>query len=51
MTNHNDVMLFSSSDSHPEDQIMQITVAFNHFGRGLVQRMPRYIRACLSLIP
>ena len=43
MTNHNDVMLFSSSDSHPEDQIMQITVAFNHFGRGLVQRMPRYI--------
>ncbi|RLM54872.1 hypothetical protein C2845_PM10G15320 [Panicum miliaceum] len=41
MTNHNDVMLFSSSDSHPEDQIMQITVAFNHFGRGLVQRMPR----------
>ena len=43
MTNHNDVMLFSSSDSHPEDQIMQITVAFNHFGRGLVQRMPRYV--------
>ncbi|KAJ6321785.1 hypothetical protein OIU77_011793 [Salix suchowensis] len=23
------------------DSIMQITVAFNHFGRGLVQRMPR----------
>jgi pectate lyase len=41
LTNHNDVMLFSSSDKHPEDQVMQITVAFNHFGRGLVQRMPR----------
>ncbi|KAG8094602.1 hypothetical protein GUJ93_ZPchr0012g18830 [Zizania palustris] len=41
LTNHNDVMLFGSSDSFSEDQIMQITVAFNHFGRGLVQRMPR----------
>ncbi|AQK59786.1 male gametophyte-specific2 [Zea mays] len=40
-TNHNDVMLFGASDSWPQDQIMQITVAFNHFGRGLVQRMPR----------
>ncbi|CAA6660880.1 unnamed protein product [Spirodela intermedia] len=25
----------------PGRRIMQITVAFNHFGRGLVQRMPR----------
>lgn len=41
LSNHNDVMLFSSSDKHSEDVIMQITVAFNHFGRGLVQRMPR----------
>ncbi|KAK3156346.1 hypothetical protein QOZ80_2AG0106080 [Eleusine coracana subsp. coracana] len=41
MTNHNDVMLFGASDSYPDDKIMQITVAFNHFGRGLVQRMPR----------
>uniref|UniRef100_A0A453SC38 Pectate lyase n=3 Tax=Triticinae TaxID=1648030 RepID=A0A453SC38_AEGTS len=41
LTNHNDVMLFGSSDSNPKDEIMQITVAFNHFGRGLVQRMPR----------
>ncbi|XP_066318133.1 pectate lyase-like [Miscanthus floridulus] len=40
-TNHNDVMLFGASDSYPQDQMMQITVAFNHFGRGLVQRMPR----------
>lgn len=34
-------MLFGASDSYSGDQIMQITVAFNHFGRGLVQRMPR----------
>ncbi|KAM7268954.1 hypothetical protein ACFE04_024451 [Oxalis oulophora] len=41
MTRHNDVMLFGASDSYTGDKIMQITVAFNHFGRGLVQRMPR----------
>ncbi|KAL6602905.1 hypothetical protein ACP70R_043266 [Stipagrostis hirtigluma subsp. patula] len=41
MTNHNDVMLFGADDKDAEDTIMQITVAFNHFGRGLVQRMPR----------
>lgn len=41
LTHHNDVMLFGSSDSYSQDKIMQITVAFNHFGRGLVQRMPR----------
>uniref|UniRef100_A0A7N0TS97 Pectate lyase n=1 Tax=Kalanchoe fedtschenkoi TaxID=63787 RepID=A0A7N0TS97_KALFE len=40
-THHNDVMLFGASDGYSEDQIMQITVAFNHFGQGLVQRMPR----------
>ena len=34
-------MLFGASDSYKEDEIMQITLAFNHFGRGLVQRMPR----------
>ncbi|KAG7020735.1 putative pectate lyase P59 [Cucurbita argyrosperma subsp. argyrosperma] len=40
-THHNEVMLFGASDSYKEDSIMQITLAFNHFGRGLVQRMPR----------
>ncbi|XP_007046218.2 PREDICTED: probable pectate lyase P59 [Theobroma cacao] len=40
-TNHNEVMLFGASDSYSEDQKMQITVAFTHFGKGLVQRMPR----------
>lgn len=41
MTHHNEVMLFGASDSYSEDKIMQVTLAFNHFGRGLVQRMPR----------
>ncbi|KAK7295332.1 hypothetical protein RJT34_18238 [Clitoria ternatea] len=41
LTKHNDVMLFGANDQHNMDKIMQITVAFNHFGRGLVQRMPR----------
>ncbi|KAG6599067.1 pectate lyase-like [Cucurbita moschata] len=40
-THHNEAMLFGASDSYKEDEIMQITLAFNHFGRGLVQRMPR----------
>jgi len=35
------VMLFGASDSHEEDKIMQITLVFNHFGKRLVQRMPR----------
>ncbi|KAK6931182.1 Pectate lyase, N-terminal, partial [Dillenia turbinata] len=41
MTDHNEVMLFGASDSYDGDKKMQITLAFNHFGRGLVQRMPR----------
>ncbi|KAH7570152.1 hypothetical protein ACOSP7_018120 [Xanthoceras sorbifolium] len=40
-TNHNEVMLFGANDKHNQDKLMQITVAFNHFGKGLVQRMPR----------
>ncbi|KAK2636325.1 hypothetical protein Ddye_031117 [Dipteronia dyeriana] len=40
-TNHNEVMLFGANDKHEQDKFMQITVAFNHFGKGLVQRMPR----------
>ncbi|CAN6442333.1 unnamed protein product [Victoria cruziana] len=40
-TNHNEVSLMGASDSYSPDAIMQVTFAFNHFGRGLVQRMPR----------
>jgi len=41
MTQHNDVMLFGASDVYSGDKIMQVTVAFNHFGQGLIHRMPR----------
>ncbi|KAI9125891.1 hypothetical protein K1719_003309 [Acacia pycnantha] len=41
MTRHNKVMLLGHSDSYSQDKNMQVTIAFNHFGKGLVQRMPR----------
>ncbi|CAD6342060.1 unnamed protein product [Miscanthus lutarioriparius] len=40
-TKHDHVMLFGASDNAVKDKMMQVTVAFNHFGKGLVQRMPR----------
>ncbi|KAK9113565.1 hypothetical protein Syun_020362 [Stephania yunnanensis] len=41
MTHHDKVMLLGHSDSYTPDKNMQVTVAYNHFGEGLVQRMPR----------
>ncbi|KAG6398838.1 hypothetical protein SASPL_140309 [Salvia splendens] len=38
---HNDVMLLGANDQSSKDAIMQVTVAFNRFGIGLIQRMPR----------
>jgi len=42
---HNDiveqVMLLGHNDSYTRDKMMQVTVAYNHFGEGLIQRMPR----------
>jgi hypothetical protein len=35
------VMLLGHSDSYVKDKAMQVTIAFNHFGEGLIQRMPR----------
>lgn len=40
-TQHDKVMLLSHSDDYIADKSMQATIAFNHFGEGLVQRMPR----------
>ncbi|ERN15865.1 hypothetical protein AMTRI_Chr07g76630 [Amborella trichopoda] len=40
-THHNEVMLLGHSDSYERDKGMQVTIAFNHFGEGLIQRMPR----------
>ena len=41
--NHNKVMLLGHSDSYVADKAMRVTIAFNHFGPGLVQRMPRFL--------
>ncbi|XP_042478714.1 probable pectate lyase 1 isoform X2 [Macadamia integrifolia] len=38
---HNEVMLLGHSDSYTNDKQMQVTIAYNHFGQGLIQRMPR----------
>ncbi|CAN1140825.1 Probable pectate lyase 15 [Linum perenne] len=40
-THHNEVILLGHSDSYVRDKQMQVTIAYNHFGEGLVQRMPR----------
>ncbi|XP_075486525.1 putative pectate lyase 2 [Primulina tabacum] len=40
-SNHDKVMLFGHDDNNVEDKAIRVTVAFNHFGPGLVQRMPR----------
>ncbi|XP_011087037.2 putative pectate lyase 2 [Sesamum indicum] len=40
-TQHDKVMLLGHRDGYTADRIMKVTVAFNHFGPGLVQRMPR----------
>ncbi|RWV96074.1 hypothetical protein GW17_00041243 [Ensete ventricosum] len=36
------VMLLGHSDSYVRDKAMQVTIAYNHFGEGLIQRMPRH---------
>ncbi|KAM7526855.1 hypothetical protein LguiA_016757 [Lonicera macranthoides] len=41
LSHHNEVMLLGHDDRYLPDTGMQITIAFNHFGEGLVQRMPR----------
>ncbi|XP_052203557.1 putative pectate lyase 2 [Diospyros lotus] len=38
---HDKVMLLGHDDNYIEDKIMRVTLVFNHFGSGLVQRMPR----------
>lgn len=40
-SHHNEVMLLGHSDNYLPDSGMQVTIAFNHFGEKLVQRMPR----------
>jgi pectate lyase len=41
LRNHENAVLLGHSDDFTEDKDMKVTVAFNRFGPGLVQRMPR----------
>ncbi|PPD98442.1 hypothetical protein GOBAR_DD04528 [Gossypium barbadense] len=47
-THHNEVMLLGHSDSYTRDKQMQVTIAYNHFGKGLIQRMPRYFKSPMN---
>ncbi|KAL5717039.1 pectate lyase [Ranunculus cassubicifolius] len=40
-SHHDEVMLMGHNDNYLPDSGMQVTIAFNHFGEDLVQRMPR----------
>lgn len=37
------VMLLGHNDNFVEDENMKVTIAFNYFGPGLIERLPRYI--------
>ncbi|KAI3963264.1 hypothetical protein MKW92_046365 [Papaver armeniacum] len=43
-TQHDKVMLLGHNDHFKGDKVMKVTLVFNHFGPGLVQRMPRVRR-------
>lgn len=47
---HNEVMLLGHSDGYAPDSGMQVTIAFNRFGEGLVQRMPRCRRGYVHVV-
>ncbi|KAJ4707501.1 Pectate lyase family protein [Melia azedarach] len=40
LTRHNHVMLLGAGNNEEGDKLMRVTVAYNHFGEGLTQRMP-----------
>lgn len=50
LSHHNEVMLLGHSDDYLPDSGMQVTIAFNHFGEKLVQRMPRCRRGYIHVI-
>ncbi|EOA18019.1 hypothetical protein CARUB_v10006459mg [Capsella rubella] len=43
-TNHDKVILLGHDDKFTGDKVMKVTVAFNYFGPGLIERMPRVRR-------
>ncbi|KAM7526172.1 hypothetical protein LguiA_016074 [Lonicera macranthoides] len=49
-SHHNEVMLLGHSDDYLPDTGMQVTIAFNHFGQKLIQRMPRCRRGYIHVV-
>ena len=43
-------MLLGHNDQYTMDSGMQVTIAFNHFGEALVQRMPRCRRGYIHVV-
>ncbi|KAL2227624.1 probable pectate lyase 5 isoform X1 [Sesamum indicum] len=49
-SHHDEVMLLGHDDKYLPDSGMQVTIAFNRFGEGLVQRMPRCRRGYMHVV-
>ncbi|KAL1532125.1 pectate lyase [Salvia divinorum] len=49
-SDHNEVMLLGHDDKYLPDTGMQVTIALNRFGEGLVQRMPRIRRGYVHVV-
>ncbi|KAG9150107.1 hypothetical protein Leryth_009687 [Lithospermum erythrorhizon] len=49
-SHHNEVMLLGHDDDYLPDTGMQVTIAFNHFGPKLIQRMPRCRRGFIHVV-
>ncbi|KAJ0967227.1 hypothetical protein J5N97_024144 [Dioscorea zingiberensis] len=49
-SHHDEVMLLGHNDNYLPDSGMQVTIAFNHFGEELVQRMPRCRRGYIHVV-
>ncbi|KAK9755563.1 hypothetical protein RND81_01G034900 [Saponaria officinalis] len=49
-SHHNEVMLLGHSDEFEPDTGMQVTIAFNHFGPKLIQRMPRCRKGYIHVV-
>ncbi|XP_030450851.1 probable pectate lyase 13 [Syzygium oleosum] len=49
-SHHDEVMLLGHDDKYLPDSGMQVTIAFNHFGQALVQRMPRCRRGYIHVV-
>uniref|UniRef100_A0A2N9IUB2 Pectate lyase n=1 Tax=Fagus sylvatica TaxID=28930 RepID=A0A2N9IUB2_FAGSY len=49
-SHHDEVMLLGHNDAMTLDTGMQVTIALNHFGEALVQRMPRCRRGYIHVV-